>query len=207
MSHPIVTGIWAAIGPWLAAVLGLQLAMGGMGLRLSPWARLLVPGACVLGLLLVPLEGLTVARWMAGLVPHISLPLSGLLAVAVWERASGRPVWSQRDWDAGWRFGAVGGLVLYPLALGVGSVDPYEWGWRFGPLSVAMAVMTGWLIWRQNRFGYLLLAAVLAFQLDLLESSNYWDYLLDPTYTLASLIALAWRGAARLRPLRRRAVP
>ncbi len=36
-------------------------------------------------------------------------------------------------------FGALGGLALYPFALGVGSIDPYEWGWRFSPLFVVIA--------------------------------------------------------------------
>jgi len=103
-------------------------------------------------------------------------------------------VFSERDWSAGWSFGAAGGLMLYPLALGVGRFDPYEWGWRFSPLFVIIAVLSSWLIWKNNRFGLLLLVAVIAFHLHLLESSNYWDYLLDPIFGFASMAALARRG-------------
>jgi len=120
-----------------------------------------------------------------------------MLAVAAWERAFSRRIFSQRDWRTAWGFGAVGGLALYPLALGVGSIDPYEWGWRFSPLFVVIGALTVWLVWKQNRFGLLLLLAAVAFHLRLLESTNYWDYLLDPVYCMASLVALGTGLAAK----------
>ena len=91
------------------------------------------------------------------------------------------------------------GLGLYPLALGWGSFDPYEWGWSFSPLFVAVAVMTALLAWKQNRFCLPLLLAIAAYHLRLQESANYWDYLLDPVYCLVSIIALAWQTLARAR--------
>ena len=119
-----------------------------------------------------------------------------------------RPIFSQRDWDAGWIFGAIGGVLLYPLALGIGSVDPYEWGWRFSPLFVVAGALTVWLIWKQSRFAILLLLAAAAFHLRVLESSNYWDYLLDPIYCLVSLVVLGRRLiSARPRAWNPRAVP
>ena len=81
-------------------------------------------------------------------------------------------------------------LALYPLALGLGSFDPYEWGWHFSPLFVIVAALTVWLTWKQNRFGFLLLLAAVAFHLRLLESTNYWDYVLDPIYCLVSFVVL-----------------
>jgi hypothetical protein len=101
-------------------------------------------------------------------------------------------------------FGAFAGLMLYPAALGVGSIDPYEWGWYRSPLFVMVGLLTGWLIWTRNRFGLLLLAAVAAFHLRLGESSNYWDYLVDPVYWFASLVALGRRvaGARSARSVR-----
>ena len=43
----------------------------------------------------------------------------------------------------------------------------------------------------------LLLLAAAAFHLRVLESSNYWDYLLDPIYCLVSLAALGRRLIGR----------
>ena len=199
MNLHAVTEWLSAVCPWLVLVLCLQRAVGWRGWMLRGWGLLLWPGAIALGVLLLPITGIVIARWVAGISANVSIPFAGMLAVAVWERAFRRRVFSLRDWDAGWSFGAISGLALYPLALGVGSVDPYEWGWRFSPLFVVMGALTGWLIWKQSGFGCLLLLAVVAFRLGLLESSNYWDYLLDPVYALVSFIAVGRRLAAHVR--------
>ena len=109
----------------------------------------------------------------------------------VWERVFERSLLAEREWTTAWSFGAIGGLALYPMALGLGSFDPYEWGWPFSPLFVVIGALTVLLIWKQNRFGVLLVLAAVAFQLHLLESTNYWDYLLDPIYSLVSIVWLA----------------
>jgi hypothetical protein len=121
-----------------------------------------------------------------------------VLAVAIAEHALERTVFRTRDWTAAWLFGAVGVLVLYPLALGIGAADPYAWGWRLSPLFVVVGVITAWLIWTGSAFGVLLLLSAAALHLHLLESTNYWDYLLDPFYGLVSLTALGRRLAAGL---------
>jgi len=193
MSRAAVAELFAAAWPWLVLTLCLQKLASWCGLTLRGWRRLWWPGAIALAALLLPVGGLTVARWAAGLSANFSFPFTGLMAAAVWERAFAQQVLSPRDWEAGWRFGAIGGLVLYPFALGVGSVDPYEWGWRFSPLFVVVGVLTAGLIWRQSRFAILLLLAAVAFHLGVLESSNYWDYLLDPIYCLVSLVRLGRR--------------
>jgi hypothetical protein len=188
-----VTSVAAAMCPWLALLLGAQRLIGWRWTSLRGWPLLIVPAAIALGILLVPIERIAVARWVAAVSASFSVPLTGLLAIAAWERAFARPVLARREWDVAWAFGAISGLVLYPLALGVGSIDPYEWGWYSSPLFAAAGVLTAWLIWTRNRFGILLLAAVVAFHLRLFESSNYWDYLIDPIYWLTSLVVLGGR--------------
>ena len=64
-------------------------------------------------------------------------------------------------------------------------------GLALQPLFVVIGALTVLLIWKQNRFGFLLVLASVAFQLRLLESTNYWDYLLDPIYSLVSIVWLA----------------
>ena len=199
MSHTAVVEIWSAVCPLLAIV--WCLVRIAMSLRVGPrgWTLLAVTCAIAIVILVVPVQGLTVARWVAGLNANFSVVLTGLLATSVWERVFGRRLLSEGEWRTAWGFGAIGGLALYPMALGLGSFDPYEWGWPFSPLFIVVAVATAWLLWRQNRFGILLLAAAAAFQLQLLESTNYWDYLLDPIYSLVSIGWLAGRLAASTR--------
>jgi hypothetical protein len=48
------------------------------------------------------------------------------------------------------------------------------------------------LIWRDNRFGYVLGLALLGYIAAFQESENLWDYLLDPVYAAASLLVVLW---------------
>lgn len=199
MSHTTIVEIAAAMCPWLAVMWCLLQIARSLGLGSCGFALLAATGAIGVVVLLIPIQGLAVARWVAGLNANFSVPLTALLAVSVWERVFARPLLSERERETAWVFGAVGGLVLYPMALGLGGFDPYEWGWPFSPLFIAVGALTAWLMWRQNRFGIVLLIAALAFQLELLESGNYWDYLLDPIYSLVSIGWLAGRLAASTR--------
>jgi hypothetical protein len=186
--------------PWLMLLLGLQALAGLCRLKTRGWLRLLLLAVVAAGLLLLPIQSVSIAGWVRGLSAEFSIPLTGLLVVAVLETEFRRELFSNADWIAAWAFGALGGLGLYPLALGWGSFDPYEWGWRFSPLFVASALVTSLLLWKQSRFGLLLLLATTAYQLRLLESANYWDYLLDPVYCVTSLLALAVQLAKVARP-------
>jgi hypothetical protein len=201
MSHTILIAVCAAVCPGLALARGLQALAGRCGLERRGWGRLSLLSLAVIGFLAVPVLGIPIAGWVRGLNANFSLPLTGLLAAAVWQEEFRVKLLAGSDWTAGWAFGSVAGLGLYPLALGWGNYDPYEWGWRFSPLFVASAGLTGVLLWKRNRFGLVLLLAILAYHLRLLESSNYWDYLLDPVYWVASLLALGWRLLPRTGPV------
>ena len=202
MSHATIVEVWSAVCPWLALMWCLQRVAKLVALPLRGSTLLAVTAAIAAAVMLVPIEGLALARWVAGLNANFSIPLTSMLAVTVWERILERSLFSEREWTAAWGFGAIGGLALYPMALGFGSFDPYEWGWRFSLLFVVIGVLTVWLIWKQNRFGFLLLLGVVAYQLRLLESTNYWDYLLDPVYSLVSIVWLAGGLVASMRSSR-----
>ena len=198
MSHSAITEYAAATWPCLALVLLFQSVAGRFGWSVRGWWRLTAAGALAVAVLALPIQGMLIARWVAGINANFSITWTGMLAVMVWERASTRPLFSQREWMTAWGVGAVSGLVLYPLALGFGRVDPYEWGWHFSPLFVVIGALTAWLLWSRNRVGVLLLCAVIAFRLHLLESTNYWDYIVDPVYCLVSLVVLGNRLAVSM---------
>jgi hypothetical protein len=197
MSQSTLTGLFSAVCPWLALIRALQVLKGCYGLRQRGCIRLSLLGLAALGILVVPVQGISIAGWVRGLNANFCLPLTALLAVAVWEEEFGAKLFSARDWTAGWVVIAAAGVGLYPCALGWGSFDPYQWGWGFSPLFVGSAVLTGGLLWKQNRFGLVLLVAILAYHLGLLESNNYWDYLVDPIAWLVAALALARRLLGR----------
>jgi len=98
-----------------------------------------------------------------------------------------------------WIFSLTAGVILYPMALGLGRFDPYQAGWGFSWLFVVVCGVTILLLIMKNRFAIVLIAAILAYNLRLLESTNLWDYLVDPFMVLVSCIALSSRLLRKLR--------
>jgi lipopolysaccharide heptosyltransferase II len=190
MSHNTIIVGFSFLWPWLAVMWALQVVASICGIRTRGWRWSLLLALLAAGAVWIPIDGMPLARWVAGLNANFSLPFTGLLGVAVWERGGGQRLFSARDWTAAWAFGAISGLLLYPMALGWGKFDPYTWGWDFSPLFVVMAAIAAVLVWRRNQFGLLLLASILGYRLRLLESTNYCDYLVDPIYWVVSVVGL-----------------
>ncbi|MCE7527755.1 hypothetical protein [Polynucleobacter sp. IMCC 30228] len=83
-------------------------------------------------------------------------------------------------------------LVFYPLALGLSMFDPYAWG--YGSWIFLLAVLlVALIVWWARSYGLVLAIALAlaawAFQWH--ESSNLWDYLIDPFLCLWALLSLA----------------
>src|ERR1035438_3485886 len=188
----------------LVPTMGLALIFAGIarlaGLHPRRWGWCAGLAIFSLAIMAVPLGGLPIARWLAGIVDHWSVPSTALLAATVIRLSFGIDLLRPNDRRAAWLFGALAGLFLYPLALGLGHYDPYSLGWHFGPLFVGVAVLACMLILRRNRFGVVLVLAIAAWHLRAVESGNYWDCLIDPFYFLFSVGALGswvWRACAR----------
>jgi preprotein translocase subunit SecE len=76
---------------------------------------------------------------------------------------------------------ALAALFLYPLALGWGDWDLYQPGW--GSWGMLLALLLICLACWANGLWVLptlVALAMIAWSLDLMESGNLWDYLLDP---------------------------
>lgn len=151
------------------------------------WGWFLGSAAVALGVLALPFQGLPLARWLAGVVDHWSIPGLALLATMVSQKFFGVELLRRADRQAAWVFGAVAGVTLYPLALGLGPFDTYSLGWHFSPLFAIVGMVAVILQWWRNRFGVVLFLSAGAWALGLPESANYWDCLMDPFYFFASL--------------------
>lgn len=187
--------IWTMLVPWLLLWWVLQRVW-----RKPGWFGGAVSGVVSLALLLFPWFGHWVPFWSASLSANFSVPMALLLVLGIFGRARKVEVFRPRDWQAAWVFGAAASLVLYPSALGLGpqNFDAYALGWPwlfwgqslmlFGGVAVASAV----LIWCGNRFGYVLLVTLAAYGTGFQESTNLWDYLLDPVFGAVSLLTILW---------------
>ena len=138
-------------------------------------------------LVLLPVQGLPLGRWLAALNFQPSIPLFGLLANLVWKNSFQKELLSCKTRATACVFGGTIGMLLYPLSLGLGNFDPYSQGWSFSLLFPIAALTTILLLCQQNGFGFLLLLSVIAYDLQLLESNNFLDYLVDPLYWLLCL--------------------
>jgi len=177
---PVILLTWFALG-WLSR-----------SQRFCPrWQCQCVLALVSVGVAVVPLGGLPVGHWFAAFVPGLSLPLLALLANGI-NRHAGGPEWFPAQQRPNiFVFAVVAGLALYPSALGWGRFDIYTLGWSFSALTVAVGALAIGLIWRGHRFHVVLVAALLAWQLGLMESRNLWDYLVDPVLLVVSVAALA----------------
>ncbi len=88
-------------------------------------------------------------------------------------------------------------ICFYPFALGVGMVDPYAWGYGSVIFLVAVlifALICGLANWSKGV--WIIAIAIIAWSAQWHESSNLWDYLLDPflaIWALSSCIGLLYR--------------
>jgi len=185
--------------PWLLALWFLQMLVFRLVFRRKkdlalspPRPRLVSLGLALAALIIIllPAGGIPLGRWIAGLNLLPGIPLLCLLFGSVWRKSFGNDLFRPNDTLAGWVFGALAGTLLYPFSMGLGAFDPYAWGWGFSALFPVVALSTLYLIWKQSSFGLVLLLSIVAYDLRCLESSNFWDYLIDPVYWLFSLIVL-----------------
>ena len=94
---------------------------------------------------------------------------------------------------------ALSGLIFYPLALGLSPIDPYAWGYfnnihaYTAPLLFLLTLFSLliYAFYKKDLMTLIcLLGASQAFQLNILESRNLWDYLLDPVIFIFSLFSV-----------------
>ena len=83
-------------------------------------------------------------------------------------------------------------VIFYPLALGFTMFDPYAWGygsWTFLLAVLLFALIASWMNLHMVVIAIALALCAWSFQWH--ESSNLWDYLIDPFLCLWALLSLA----------------
>lgn len=178
----MLTYVFSFVFPIFLVAWGVQILLERLVNRWTGMTATLVALATALACMSIPLQGISAARWLISFNANFSIPFTALVLNRIWERAFGNPFMDSRSRSTTWSFGLGGGIFLYPMALGLGGFDPYGLGFGSTWLLVPLLLFTLWLLHRQNRFGAILVACILAYNLRLLESSNLWDYLLDPLF-------------------------
>jgi hypothetical protein len=184
MSTQLIHLSYAGLAPWLA----LTLLLLGRSPHLKR-SRILVSLILSFVFLCIPIRGFSSFRWISVIEPSPSFILTGLLALRLIERLRSQRIFQQGEWRTAWLFGTVAALLLYPMGLGLTTIDPYAWGWG-AALPIATTLIATLLLLRGNQFGALLLLPLVGYWLHFQESSNFWDAVVDPFYALSALLLL-----------------
>jgi hypothetical protein len=171
MSVAVKAGAWPL---WLAAILflSLWLPFGGAGLLLLGYAR--------------------------GVLSDFSVTSVVLSVLFIGQRSgflNGPGDVEKRALFVALSFAA---LLLYPTALGWGDWDAYNLGWGSTAGVAVLSLLMLFCFWRRFRLLPLLMAAaLLAWSIGLLESTNLWDYLIDPWIACVSIGVALKAGLGR----------
>lgn len=160
--------------------------------RLRGRAGVAIPGVLVVAALLwVPLGGGSALAVLRGAAGGVSVLTVAMLAALFAARVGSTSVFASGERVLIAAAASLIGLAFYPPALGLGPVDPYAWGYEGAalPLAVGAVALLAGLAGRWILAGGLALALA-AWRLQLLESPNLWDYLIDPLLAVGALVAL-----------------
>jgi hypothetical protein len=184
------------------ALVGIDLVLSAVVLRVLSWGgdakartRAAWLAAALFAALWWPLgeAKLPALAYVRGLSSDLSITLVALACLGLWhgvvkEHEPDRS-FIKRETGIVFVVAAAAGLFLYPLALGLGDWDAYRLGWGTPALWLVLLMMTVVARLRKFRLLPLLLAlAMLGWAAGLLESTNLWDYLLDPWLFVLSLV-------------------
>ena len=192
----------------LATIIGLSgvsLLLSAVILKLLLILKLPLNKARIIALLVfiasfIPVEGYSLSLYLRGLFNDLSITTLCLLLLFLY-----RPQVQHIQSRSVFILTALAGLLLYPFALGYSPVDPYAWGYLnqshglTAPLTVTglLLFLAAYAFIKQNTLLMAcIMTSIIAWQLNLLESRNIWDYLLDPLlwlYSLYQLPVIIWR--------------
>lgn len=158
----------------------------------------------MMGLAVLPIESTTILVFMRAVIADLSMTSLVLLCLFIATAYTGQQYVSEASRQRLHAGILLGALMLYPLGLGLTYYDSYALGYGSITLFLVIAAYAGYLIWRREQLVLgILLAGILAYLLNILQSDNLWDYLLDPWVVIVTLVlkltTLAKMTLARLR--------
>lgn len=149
----------------------------------------------------LPVNGLPLAAYPRGIVGDLSITACVLLMLSILRGAGATAPWLDASRAFGgrrvaWCLGiALLALAFYVMALGASTLDPYRWGYASYVLVAAVSGIACFAWWQRAWVVATSVAlALLAWTAGWYESSNLWDYLLDPllaVYTLGVVVKRA----------------
>jgi hypothetical protein len=156
-------------------------------------ARLAILLAAVFVLTLIPFGGMPFTAYVRGMTGDLSITSVVLLWCALLRPWIACIAVESKHRTALLAMIVLSALAFYPMALGIGSYDPYRLGYG-NPQFVAVLLLLALFAWylKSVLIALCISLAVLAWSFGWYESNNLWDYLFDPfvaIYALATIIS------------------
>ena len=149
--------------------------------RAAGWMNAWILALFIALLVPMPGAGIPLAGFFRGYIGDLSITLLVLSVWSLCHRLYGVAGIGKRELTALMVVIGAAALLLYPTALGWGDWDAYRLGWGSWWFFSALLALSAISIWMGLRVLPALVAlALLAWSVGLMESSNLWDYLLDP---------------------------
>ncbi len=140
---------------------------------------LLIIGLCIV--CWVPISSINIAGYVRAVSGDISMVSLCWLLSACFTQFTNTPLISSTDRIRNAGVVTLLALILYPATLGLTQTDPYAWGYAPTVLLGCIAALCVGLWWLNIQHLALWIAlAVLGFSVNAMESTNLWDYLIDP---------------------------
>ncbi|MEO6907776.1 MAG: hypothetical protein ABI210_07790 [Abditibacteriaceae bacterium] len=170
----------------------------------QPYLALLTLAVAVIVCIPVPFGGLPPAAYLRGMIGDLSITSVVLLTLTLLKYLTSWQPFRDKERVFFWSVVVMAALVLYPLALGIGYIDPYRLG--FGNIWFLGALFVITLAAYLKRFYVVVLCialAIFAWSVGWNESTNLWNYLLDPFVGIYAIGALIHNGVNSLAKLQR----
>ena len=152
---------------------------------------------------IIPLSGLLVPLYIRAITGDLSILTQLLLAIYIINSIAG--IHSTPAGKTAYQhlcfFILFTGLWFYPTTLGLTLFDPYRYGYITDPMHLItlayflLGTLTLFFL-KSSWTSSLLCLATISFYFGPLESTNYWDYMIDPVLTIGALIYLLAGGTA-----------
>ncbi len=142
---------------------------------------------------------LPIAAYVRGITSDFSISSVLLAGISLGNSCFGLKIMDRRERISVFFVGACAALFLYPLALGLSNWDAYSPGWgSIGLWATLLTVCVMCFAFGLRLLPVLISLALVAWTIGVLESTNLWDYLLDPWLACASLFWTFRFGARQL---------
>jgi hypothetical protein len=135
----------------------------------------------------VPFTGLSLADLFLSINPNYSIGSLALVLVLLWPKILAKPLLSTKHLSIFCAWNVVISLVLFSSTLGLIPYDLYALGYNFSYWFVVMALLTLLAVWSWYPLSLIFLAYIAAFNLKVLPSYNFFDYITDGFLFLMSV--------------------